>query len=330
VPGAKTVFVLSDVHYASDAERARGPTELEAIKNPLLRLFVRGYRHYIWRRDPFAHNPLLDRFVSGARGADLVIANGDYSCDTAFVGLSDAPSRESARICLGKLRGAFGAKASFTMGDHELGKTSLFGGRGGLRIASWERALELGIEPFWRREVGDYLLLGVASSVLALSVYEPEILACERAGWRELREAHLRELRAVFDSLHPAQRVILFCHDPTALPFLGCEPAVRSKLDQIDQTIIGHLHSDLFLWQSRLLSGMPPIRFLGNSVRRMSTALNAAKSWKVFRPRLCPSLGGVELLKDGGYLEIHLPSSGVKPPVVRFHPLRAAPESDAA
>src|SRR5438477_5105146 len=157
----ETVLVVSDIHYASDAEKERGMTEFQVIRNPALRLLVRIYRHCIWRRDPFAHNDLLDRFIAAGAGADWVVANGDYSCDTAFVGLSDSPSFESARICLQKLRAGFGVKVAFTVGDHELGKTSLFGARGGLRFASWQRLRDLELEPFWRRETGPYLLLGI-------------------------------------------------------------------------------------------------------------------------------------------------------------------------
>ncbi|MCI0534110.1 MAG: hypothetical protein L0Z50_02665 [Verrucomicrobiales bacterium] len=303
----QTIFVLSDIHYASPAEQQRGVTEFEVISNALLRWSVRVYRHFVWRRDPFAHNHLLDRFIREAGSADLIIANGDYSCDTAFIGLSDPPSFESARTCLEKLRSGFGERALFTIGDHELGKMSLFGNRGGLRIASWGRSLELKLDPFWCREVGEHVLMGVTSSLLALPVFEPEILPEERAAWLKLRELHLGKIRQAFNSLHPSQRVLLFCHDPTALPFLWREEAVHSRLHQITRTIIGHLHSNMFLWESRLLSGMPRIGFLGNSIRRMSAALNEARHWQAFRARLCPSLAGIELLKDGGYLRIDLP-----------------------
>jgi predicted MPP superfamily phosphohydrolase len=307
---SETIFVLSDIHYASKAEKARGVTEFQIIGNPLLRLSVRAYRHFIWRRDPFAHNHLLDRFIKEAQEADHVVANGDYSCDTAFIGLSDPPSYESAKLCLDKLRTAFGKRALFTIGDHELGKVSLFGNRGGMRAASWDRTLELSLDPFWSREVGDYVLMGVASSLIALPVYEPEVLPEERAIWQELRHLHLEEIGRAFSSLHPSQRVLLFCHDPTALPFLWGERAVQLKLSQVAATIIGHLHSKLFFWESRVLAGMPRIKFLGNSIRRMSTALNEAKRWQSFRVQLCPSLAGIELLRDGGYLRFDLASQG--------------------
>ncbi|MSU64481.1 MAG: hypothetical protein EXS31_19185 [Pedosphaera sp.] len=318
---SNTLFVLSDVHYSCAAERERGVTEFQVIQNPLLRLLVRGYRHFIWRRDPFAHNHRLDQFIAGANGADFVVANGDYSCDTAFIGLSDPASYESAGQCIARLRSAFGASVGFTIGDHELGKTSLFGGNGGLRLASFSATKQLGLESHWTRELDDFVLVGVTSSLIALPVYEPEALPDERGQWRDLREHHLSEIRKTFRGLDPGQKVLLFCHDPTALPYLAEEPEIRSKLNQIAVTLIGHLHSNLYLWQSRLLAGMPPIRFLGNSIRRMSTALNQARCWKAFQTRLCPSLGGIELLDDGGYFQIQLLKGCEGAMNFRWHPL---------
>src|SRR2546425_4748573 len=121
----KTILILSDIHYACDAERQRRGHETRVIANPLLRRAVRVYRHYIWLRDPFAHNHLLDEFLRRADSPDWVVTNGDYSCDTEFVGVSDAAAFESARQCLTKLRDRFGAKLRSVIGDHELGKTSL-------------------------------------------------------------------------------------------------------------------------------------------------------------------------------------------------------------
>jgi len=139
-----------------------------------------------------------------------------------------------------------------------------------------------------------------------LEVHERE----ERREWERLRTEHLAEIREAFAKLDPGKRVILFCHDPTALPFLSREEKVRGRLSQIEQTIIGHLHSPLILWQSRLLAGMPRIGFLGHTAKRLSTALREARHWKPFNVRLCPALAGIELLKDGGYLSIELDPDG--------------------
>ena len=176
------VVILSDVHYAGPSEQARGWTETAVISNPLLKLAAWSYRYFFWRRDPFAHNHLLDRFLEQAPRAEAVVANGDYSCDTAFVGLCDDPSHESASLCVARLREAYGTRMHLTIGDHELGKMSLFGRRGGLRLASWHRTVgDLGVPPLWSLELGANVLVGVTSSLLALPVYAPDVLPAEAA-----------------------------------------------------------------------------------------------------------------------------------------------------
>jgi hypothetical protein len=303
-------------------EKRRRGHEARIIPNPLLRRAVSAYRHYIWLRDPFAHNHLLDDFLAQAGSPDAVVTNGDYSCDTEFIGVCDDASFESASQSLNKLRERFGQKLQCVIGDHELGKMSLFGGKGGFRLASWRRATaDLALQPFWRIEIGNYVLMGVTSSLLAFPVYEPEALPNERPDWWALRDAHLSEIRQAFATLSERQRVLLFCHDPTALPFLGREEAVRAKLSQVEHTIIGHLHSRLFFWKSRMLAGMPTIRFLGNSIRRMSHALNEARCWRAFKPRLCPSIAGIELLMDGGYCEVRIDENASRPAEIHFHRL---------
>ncbi len=303
----KTIFIVSDIHYACAAEQSRGDHEAKVISNPLLRLCVKLFRHYIWLREPMQKNHLLDQFIHCAGSPDLVIANGDYSCDSAFLGVSDEAAFQSARECLGKLRNKFSPNFRAIFGDHELGKLSFFGGRGGMRVASFHRAeKELGLEPFWKMELGNYVLLGVVSSLIALPVFESDILPEEFQEWSRLRENHLVKIRAAFADLKPDQKIILFCHDPTALPFLWEEEIVRAKLPQLEQTIIGHLHSPLILWKSHLLAGIPAVRFLGTTIKRATTALQRARHWREFHVRLCPSLAGIELLKDGGYLSVEL------------------------
>ena len=319
-----TIAVLSDIHYAGPREQAEGDDyETRVIDNPFLRFALRLYREHIWLRYPLRQNGQLDRFIAAVPEVDYVIANGDYSCNTSAVGLSDDAAMESAQLCIGKLRDKFGGRLRLNFGDHELGKLRLMGTRGGLRLKSWERGLaETGIQPFWRLDLGNYVLFNCVSTLIALPVFDHDILPNERESWLKLREQHFTEVRAAFASLQPHQRVILFCHDPTALPFLARDEIIRSKLAQIERTIIGHLHSKLYLRMSKLLSGLPIIRFCGHSIRRMSTAVNEARHWRSFRVQLCPSLAGIELLNDGGFLTIELATDAGFPAKIQFHPLR--------
>lgn len=317
------VAVLSDIHYASAAEQARGNDfEFRGLRNPFIRLFVRFHRRFVWLRDPLSQNYLLDRFIEQARGYDYVIANGDYSCNSAFVGLSDDAACQSASECLQKLRQTFGARLYANFGDHELGKISFFGGRGGMRLASWRRAVDtVHLQPIWRFNIGKYVLLGLVSSLVAFPVYEADCLPEERTEWKRLRQEHLDHVCSAFASLEPKQRLLLFCHDPTALPFLWRDATIRAKLGQIEHTIIGHLHSKLILWKSRLLAGMPRIAFMGHTAKRLSAALSEARHWRHFHVRLCPALAGIQLLNDGGYLSVKIAPDAAEPARFTFHPL---------
>lgn len=317
------ILICSDIHYASDLEKARGQYEINAISNPLQRALVRSYRNYIWLRDPFAHNELLRHVLSPALEPDWVIANGDYSCDSAFIGVSDPASLQSARECLSQLRERFPGKLLAVYGDHELGKMSLCGGHGGLRLDSFAVAQrELALEPLWTRRLGRYVFVGVTSSLLALPVYERETLESERSQWEELARQHLLGIEAVFNTLHPSDRVLLFCHDPTALPYLWKSGVVQRHAGQIERTIIGHLHSPAVLRQSRLLSGMPRITFCGQAIRRMSSALSRGKDWEPFKVLLCPSLAGLQITKKGGFYTAEIDPDATMPTSFELHPIR--------
>jgi hypothetical protein len=317
------IAILSDIHYAGAAEQARGDDyEYRGLTSPGLRLFIKSYRHFIWLRQPLHQSHWLDKFIADAGRPDHVIANGDYSCDSAFIGVSDEAAFQSARECLEKLRRQFAPNFHAGFGDHELGKMSFAGNQGGMRLASFHRARrELKLPPLWRLELGNYLLLGVTSSLVALPFFEPDTLPAERPEWQQLHEQHLAEIRQAFAALKPAQRVLLFCHDPTALPFLWREEIVRAKIPQVEHTIIGHLHSGLILWKSRLLAGMPRVSFLGHTAKRMSAALSEARHWRPFHVKLCPALAGIQLLKDGGYLTVELDLEAREPAKFQFHPL---------
>jgi hypothetical protein len=300
----RTIAIVSDIHYASAAEQARGNDyEFRGIDSPFARLLLRFFRYFIWQRQPLGRNYLLDRFLVQTSNADHLIANGDYSCNSGFVGISDDAAFQSAQECLGKLRAQFGANMRATFGDHELGKIGFFNGKGGMRLASWRRArADLGLEPFWRLEIGRYVLMGVTSSLIALPIFQADTLPAELEDWHRLRAEHFAEIRSAFNALEPGQTVLIFCHDPTALPFLWDEPDIRSRLGQVEQTIIGHLHSNLVFWKSRLLAGVPRITFLGHTTTRFTSALRDGRRWRPFKVRLCPALAGIELTKSAGYL----------------------------
>ena len=319
----KLLGIVSDIHYAGPAEQARGNDyEWRHLRNPLLRLLVRFHRRWVWLHNPLEQNHLLDGFLESGHQFDYVIANGDYTCDSLNLGVSDDAAFESVRLCLEKLRAKFPGRVRAIIGDHELGKVSLVGGRGGMRLASWRRAVgDLAIEPFWQLGLGNYVLIGLTSSVVALPAFEPDALPAEVAEWEQLRAELLEQIRRAFDNLKPTQRVLLFCHDPTALPFLAREGAIQKRLPQLEQTIIGHLHTNLILWKSRLLAGMPQIRFLGHTAKKLSGALREARYWRAFNVRLCPAIAGVELLKDGGYLTVELDEDGKEPAKFSFHPI---------
>ncbi|HEX7859731.1 MAG TPA: metallophosphoesterase [Verrucomicrobiae bacterium] len=313
-------LICSDIHYASKAEKARVGYEAAAVDHPLPRTFLKLYRRHYWLRDPFAHNHLLDQVLHPPFEPDWVIANGDYSCDSEFIGMSDPPSLQSARESLGKLRKRFGEKLLTIIGDHELGKTSLFSHKGGLRLKSLELAqTELRLRPLWTKRFGNYVLIGITSTLAAMEIYARETLSSERPQWEELARQHLCGIDAIFNALASSDRVLLFCHDPTALPFLWQLESIRTRANQIERTIIGHLHSPIVLAQSRILSGLPKISFLGHAVQRMSTALSQAKDWKPFKVLLCPSLTGLQITKHGGYYQLQLDPTATASLTLQFY-----------
>jgi hypothetical protein len=308
------LLIVSDLHHAGPREQARRGHEARAIGNPALRAAANAWRRWVWLRDPYAHNHRLGQIIAANPTPNLVVANGDFTVDSAFVGVSDDAALESSAAALAGLRQAYGSRLHATIGDHDLGKQSLFGGVGGPRLASWRRCeAELGLRTCWRIEVGRYVLLGATSTLLALPVFAPEILPEERTCWDDLRTRHLADIREAFARLEPDQRMLLFVHDPTALPFLWRDKVIRARLGQVERTIIGHLHTRLVHRTARLLAGLPRVNWLGNTVRRYTSALREARCWREFKVELCPAPTGIELLKDGGYLRADLDETGARP-----------------
>ncbi|MDB6055779.1 MAG: hypothetical protein JWN25_3302 [Verrucomicrobiales bacterium] len=311
-------MVVSDLHYACPGEQARDGHEAMKIGNPFKRWLLNAYRRYIWLHNGLFQNHLLEPILRTDEEPDIVVANGDFSSDTGFVGLADPYALESATLCIQKLRARFSSRLKLVLGDHEFGKDSMVAGNGGLRLESYYRAVrDLEIEPVWTLTRGPFVLIGVASSLIALPTYLPETLPDERVEWQDLRRSHLENVTQAFQQVREDQRIVLFCHDPTALPYLLEIPEIKAALPKISLTIIGHLHTPLLLKLSFLLAGMPTINFLGTAFRRMSKALGKAKDWKPFHVQICPSPTGCELLKDGGYLILTLPELPHQPIQVR-------------
>jgi hypothetical protein len=321
--GTATQWALvSDVHYASPEEAARGATIFDPIQGRLRRWFIQLYRRRLWLRDPFGHNHLFERFLAETRGLDSAVANGDYSCDSAYIGVSDPCALTSARTCLRRLRGQFTGRFLATMGDHEIGKKMLGAEAGGLRLRSYHLARhDLALDACWTEDVGRYRMIGITSTLVALPIYEIEVLPEELAEWRALRAEHLAAIERAFAGTKAAQRILLFCHDPTALPFLASLNEVQRRFPQLERTIIGHLHSPAVIGASAWLAGMPEIGFLGHTPRRLSRALRQARRWKPYNILLCPSLTGLQLFKDGGYYILTLDLDARTPVGFQFRPL---------
>ena len=332
--GPVRLALASDIHFAGPIELARGEdSDLLRIPNRLQRAALRAWRHWFWMRHPLRNNALLDRFLAQARaaGCEGAVINGDYAADTASLGLSDPGTYESARLCLEKLRAAFPRRIHLVLGDHELGKLSFFGHYGGLRWESWQRATnELGLHPFWTSDLGVYRLIAVTSTLVALPLFARDMLPAERPLWEAARADHLTRITSMFEATSPDRRILLFCHDPTALPFLETLPAVRERMDRIELTVIGHLHSKWILWKSRVLAGMPRLRRLGISVERMSSALRQARAWQRFRVRLCPSLAGIQIERGGGWVLLELDPAGRKPLLWQLNRLRRSRPDDSS
>lgn len=316
------ILVASDFHYAGPTERRRRGYESRGLRPWWMRWYVRAYYRWVWMADLTAHYVQLEQFLHLAPPADWLIVNGDYSCDSAFLGVMEPGAFESAAHCLGRLRAHAGERFAAVIGDHELGKRRLGGDLGGLRAESFRQAVQgLGLKPFWEIRLGVHVFMGVTSTLLALPVYGREGLPEELPQWERWRTEHLAAIREAFRRLHPQERVWLFCHDPTALPFLLEEPAVAARLNQIEHTLIGHLHTPVVFRLSGWFAGMPELRHLGNVPRRLSSALRRARDWQPFKVVLCPSIAGTQLFKDGGFLTLRLPPGGETPAQIRRHRL---------
>lgn len=302
--GRGRLLVVSDLHRAGPGERQRRGFDERVVRGRMARVLSRWYRRHVWLADPMAHNHLLGEILRREAGSAWVVANGDFTLDTAFVGVSDDAALESAAEALAELRSMPGAAVRGVLGDHDLGKKSLVGDAGGPRWRSLERCeSELGLPRLWHEDFPGWRWVGVTSTLLAWPVFRPEAPAGEWDRWDRAHREHLGAVEALFsEAAADGRRLVLFCHDPTALPFLGRLEGVRRALPLLETTVIGHLHSPWVLRVGQSLSGMPRIGWAGHTVRRYSTALGQARWWRTFRVTLCPSPTGIQCRRDGGYL----------------------------
>lgn len=322
VPALFRLLVVSDIHFAGPAEQARRGFEERAAAGPWLRTGVRAYRRYLWLADPMAHNHRVDAILKREPNPDAVVGNGDFTLDSAFVGVSDDAACASAKECLDRLRTAYPGRFQGILGDHEIGKKSFVGGAGGVRQLSLERCeTDLGLPVLWRSEVGKWNLIGVASTLASWPMFRTETPDGEKDWWGRRHQEHLAAVGETLAKVPEGAPILLFCHDPSALPFLRRVPEIARRLPDIRATVIGHLHSPLVLALGRGLAGMPRMGWAGNTVRRYTAALNEARCWREFKVRLCPSPAGVQLLKDGGYLTLEFAPDRDDKLMVRRHHL---------
>ena len=242
---------------------------------------------------------------------EWVIANGDYGGDHGGVGLSDTATFESASRVVNLIRTLYADRARFVFGDHDLGKYSTELRNGGIRLNSLELGeKKLGIPSFWQEVDEDIHLIGVNSSLFTLDLFLPEALADEIPEWRRRREQHIEHVSRAFDGLPPKARVLLFCHDPSALHALSQVPVVTKRLRQIEMTVIGHLHAPSLLRLARLVptrSGWKPKYPVA---RIVAQGLEGVRSWKMFHPVLCPSTFGAGQHFSGGILLVEKDEKG--------------------
>ncbi|HMP75887.1 MAG TPA: hypothetical protein PKE12_06290 [Kiritimatiellia bacterium] len=321
--------VISDIHMVGPAELALANDsygQLRAHPHPLFRAWRKGlYRvrrrfwngHLQWRHTAFLR--ALDE-VSEQR-PDWVIANGDYGGDLGGVGLSHQATLDSASVVVDMIRDRFPGRSRFVFGDHDLGKYSTVLRQGGIRLNSLEVGEQrLQIPSFWHETDGDFHLIGVNSSLFTLDLFLPEALADEVPEWQRRRAAHIEQVNEAFQGLSSRARVVLFCHDPSALTALSQLPVIRRRLPQIALTVIGHLHSPTLLKLARYAARFSQFKPKYPVARIVAHGLSGARQWNLFHPVVCPSTFGTGHHVAGGILLVRGAAGGrVETRRVRVH-----------
>jgi len=313
------IAVISDIHLVGPSELAlaertygrlrRNPDILmRAVRSGLYRVRRRFWNgHLKWRHTAFLR--ALDEIAE--KKPEWVIANGDYGGDLGGVGLSHKATFDSASIVIEMIRQRFPNRSRFVFGDHDLGKYSTVLRKGGIRLNSLEIGeRQLHIPSFWHETAEEVHLLGINSSLFTLDLFLPEAIAEEIPEWQRRRAEHLEQVESAFDELARDARVILFCHDPSALTALSQLAVVRERLSQIELTVIGHLHSPTLLRLSRYAARLSNLKPHYPVARIVANGLSGAREWNMFRPVVCPSTFGTGHHVAGGILLIQRDERG--------------------
>ncbi len=305
--------VISDIHVLGPSEHERARELVSDIGRQhgmfraLWRHFLHGARNRFWNWKPESRRACFMRALEDmhAYHPDWVIANGDYGGDAEGVGLSHENTYESAAGVITLMREIFPERCHFIFGDHDIGKYSTIMRQGGIRLASLDVGeQQLGIRSFWHERVDDIQLIGVNSSLITLDHFLPEALTEEVPEWRRRREEHEQRVAETFATLEQDARVILFCHDPSALGVLIRNPIIYDKVRHIELTVLGHLHEPRLLSVIQRLPKLPEWKPRYPVARIITEGLRSAQTWSLFKPIVCPSPFGTGHHLSGGLLYV--------------------------
>lgn len=311
--------VISDIHVLGPGEHERDRELVSDIGRQhgvfrgTWRRFLHGARSRFWNWKPEYRRACFLKALEDMQGfhPDWVIANGDYGGDAEGIGLSHEGTYESAAGVITLMREIFPDRCHFIFGDHDIGKYSTVMRQGGIRLASLDLGeRQLGIRSFWHEHIDEFHLIGINSSLFTLEHFLPEALIEEIPEWRRRREAHEERVTEAFAALDPDARVILFCHDPSALGALIHNPVINEKKKQIELTVLGHLHEPRLLSLIQRLPRLPKWKPRYPVARIISEGIRSAQTWSLFNPIVCPSPFGTGHHVSGGLLYIQKQEDG--------------------
>lgn len=323
------IAVISDIHVLGPGEHENDRDIRAALSHgigwprAMWRHFLHAARMRFWNWIPESRYACFLKALEEIQGfhPDWVIANGDYGGDARGVGLSDDATYESAAGVITLIREVFPDRCHFIFGDHDIGKYSTAMRQGGIRLASLDVGEQrLGIRSFWHEKVDGVHLIGVNSSLITLDHFLPEALTEEISEWQERRRRHEELVTEAFTLPAGSDRIILFCHDPSALGVLIRNPVICAQQSRIELTVLGHLHEPRLLALAQRLPRLPDWRPRYPVARIITEGIRSAKTWKLFNPIVCPSPFGTGNHLSGGVLFIE--EKGPRRFVVRRHRIR--------